>query len=160
MSIYDHTLIKNTGDTVPMSVFKGKVLLIVNTASQCGFTYQYEGLEKLYTEFKHKGFEILAFPCDQFGHQEPGSDEDIAKFCTMNYGISFPLFKKTHVNGEHTHPLFIELKSKAPGLLGTKRIKWNFTKFLVDTKGIVVKRYAPTTKPKEIINDINSLLKN
>ncbi|MDO6533983.1 glutathione peroxidase [Alteromonas stellipolaris] len=159
MSIYSHQVVKNNGEAIAMSDFKGKVLLIVNTASKCGFTNQYEGLEKLYKDYSAKGFEILAFPCDQFGHQEPGSDDDIAQFCTLNFGVSFPLFKKTDVNGAQTHPLYVELKSEAPGLLGSKRIKWNFTKFLVDTHGEVVKRYAPTTKPSEISNDIDKLLK-
>ena len=159
MSIYSHQVVKNNGEAITMADFKGKVLLIVNTASKCGFTNQYEGLETLYKEYSAKGFEILAFPCDQFGHQEPGSDDDIAQFCSMNFGVSFPLFKKTEVNGSQTHPLYVELKSEAPGLLGSKRIKWNFTKFLVDTNGNVVKRYAPTTKPKEISNDIDGLLK-
>lgn len=159
MSIYSHQVVKNNGEAIAMADFKGKVLLIVNTASKCGFTNQYEGLETLYKEYSAKGFEILAFPCDQFGHQEPGSDDDIAQFCRMNFGVSFPLFKKTEVNGSQTHPLYVELKSEAPGLLGSKRIKWNFTKFLVDTNGNVVKRYAPTTKPNEISNDIDGLLK-
>jgi len=158
MTIYAHTLIKNNGDSMSMADYKGKILVIVNTASKCGFTPQYEGLEKLYQQFKDKGLEVLGFPCDQFGHQEPGSDEDIAQFCSVNFGASFPLFKKTDVNGANAHPLFVELKSQAPGLLGSKGIKWNFTKFLVDTNGKVVKRYAPTTKPSEIVNDINALL--
>lgn len=159
MSIYSHQVVKNNGEAIAMSDFKDKVLLIVNTASKCGFTNQYEGLEKLYKAYSPKGFEILAFPCDQFGHQEPGSDDDIAQFCSMNFGVSFPLFKKTDVNGTQTHPLYVELKSQAPGLLGSKRIKWNFTKFLVDANGNVVKRYAPTSKPSEISNDIDGLLK-
>ncbi|MDO6565951.1 glutathione peroxidase [Alteromonas sp. 1_MG-2023] len=158
MSIYNHQVTKNNGETIAMSEFKGKVLLVVNTASKCGFTNQYDGLEKLYKTFSPKGLEILAFPCDQFGHQEPGSDDDIAQFCSMNFGVSFPLFKKTEVNGNQTHPLYVELKSEAPGLLGSKRIKWNFTKFLVDTNGKVIKRYAPTTKPSEIGKDIEALL--
>ena len=130
------------------------MLLIVNTASKCGFTPQYEGLEALYQKYKDKGLEILGFPCDQFGHQEPGNDEDIAKFCSLNFGVSFPLFQKTIVNGPEANPLFESLKKEAPGLLGTKRIKWNFTKFLVTPDGKVLKRYAPTIKPSAIEADI------
>lgn len=158
MSIYAHTLTKNTGEAQEMESYRGKLLLIVNTASKCGFTKQYEGLENLYSRYKDKGFEILGFPCDQFGHQEPGSDEDIAAFCNINFGVSFSLFKKTDVNGSQAHPLYVELKNQAPGLLGTKRIKWNFTKFLVSKDGTVVRRYAPTTKPEEIAKDIESHL--
>ena len=130
------------------------MLLIVNTASKCGFTPQYEGLETLYKKYKDKGLEILGFPCDQFGHQEPGNDEDIAEFCSLNFGVSFPLFQKTIVNGPEANPLFESLKKEAPGLLGTKRIKWNFTKFLVAPDGKVLKRYAPTIKPSAIEADI------
>ena len=130
------------------------MLLIVNTASKCGFTPQYEGLEALYQKYKDKGLEILGFPCDQFGHQEPGNDEDIAEFCSLNFGVSFPLFQKTIVNGPEANPLFESLKKEAPGLLGTKRIKWNFTKFLVTPDGKVLKRYAPTIKPSAIEADI------
>lgn len=158
MSIYAHTLTKNTGEPQEMESYRGKLLLIVNTASKCGFTKQYEGLENLYSRYKDKGFEILGFPCDQFGHQEPGSDEEIAAFCTINFGVSFSLFKKTDVNGPQTHPMYVELKDQAPGLLGSKRIKWNFTKFLVSKDGTVVKRYAPTTKPEDIAKDIESHL--
>ncbi|MCG8497225.1 MAG: glutathione peroxidase [Enterobacterales bacterium] len=148
----------NNGEQTTLEQYKGKVLLIVNTASKCGFTPQYEGLETLYKKFRDKGFEILGFPCDQFGHQEPGSDEDIAQFCSLNFGVSFPLFKKTNVNGPDANPLFEELKHAAPGLLGTKRIKWNFTKFLVTDQGKVLKRYAPTVKPEAIEKDIVKLL--
>ncbi len=130
------------------------MLLIVNTASKCGFTPQYKGLEALYKKYKDKGLEILGFPCDQFGHQEPGSDEDIAEFCSLNFGVSFPLFQKTIVNGPEANPLFESLKKEAPGLLRTKRIKWNFTKFLVTPDGKVLKRYAPTIKPSAIEVDI------
>lgn len=158
MSIYAHTLTKNTGEPQVMESYRGKLLLIVNTASKCGFTKQYEGLENLYSRYKDKGFEILGFPCDQFGHQEPGSDEEIAAFCNINFGVSFSLFKKTDVNGPQTHPMYVELKDQAPGLLGSKRIKWNFTKFLVSKDGTVVKRYAPTTKPEDIAKDIESHL--
>ena len=129
-SIYNQTITLNTGDTLHLSSLSGGPILIVNTASKCGFTKQYEGLENLYSRYKDKGFEILGFPCDQFGHQEPGSDEEIAAFCNINFGVSFSLFKKTDVNGPQTHPMYVELKDQAPGLLGSKRIKWNFTKFL------------------------------
>lgn len=158
MSIYEYGITLNDGRDISLDEYKGKVLLIVNTASKCGFTPQYEGLEALYKTHKENGLEILGFPCDQFGHQEPGSDEDIAQFCTLNFGVTFPLSKKIDVNGPDTLPLYNELKEKAPGLLGSKRIKWNFTKFLVDANGTVVKRYAPTAKPSEIEKDIAALL--
>ncbi len=158
MALYDHPITLNNGEQTTLEQYKGKVLLIVNTASKCGFTPQYEGLETLYKKYHDNGFEILGFPCDQFGHQEPGSDEDIAQFCSLNFGVSFPLFKKTNVNGPDANPLFEELKKEAPGLLGTKRIKWNFTKFLVDAQGKVLKRYAPTVKPEAIEKDIVKLL--
>ena len=157
-TIYDFTAERMDGSSQAFSDLQDKVLLIVNTASKCGFTPQYEGLETLYKKFRDKGFEILGFPCDQFGHQEPGSDEDIAQFCSLNFGVSFPLFKKTNVNGPDANPLFEELKHAAPGLLGTKRIKWNFTKFLVTDQGKVLKRYAPTVKPEAIEKDIVKLL--
>ncbi len=158
MGIYQHNITLNNGQATTLEAYKGKVLLIVNTASKCGFTPQYEGLEALYKKHKDSGLEILGFPCDQFGHQEPGSDDDIAQFCTMNFGVTFPLFKKTEVNGPNANPLFVELKEKAPGLLGSKRIKWNFTKFLINAEGKVLKRYAPTAKPAEIEKDIVKLL--
>ncbi len=158
MALYEHPITLNNGEQTTLEQYKGKVLLIVNTASKCGFTPQYEGLETLYKKYHDNGFEILGFPCDQFGHQEPGSDEDIAQFCSLNFGVSFPLFKKTNVNGPDANPLFEELKKEAPGLLGTKRIKWNFTKFLVDSQGKVLKRYAPTVKPEAIEKDIVKLL--
>ena len=154
MELYSHHITRNTGEQITLEQYKGKVLLIVNTASKCGFTPQYEGLEALYKKYKDKGLEILGFPCDQFGHQEPGSDEDIAEFCSLNFGVSFPLFQKTIVNGPEANPLFESLKKAAPGLLGTKRIKWNFTKFLVTPDGKVLKRYAPTIKPSAIEADI------
>lgn len=159
MALYEHPITLNNGEQTTLEQYKGKVLLIVNTASKCGFTPQYEGLETLYKKYHDNGFEILGFPCDQFGHQEPGSDEDIAQFCSLNFGVSFPLFKKTNVNGPDANPLFEELKKEAPGLLGTKRIKWNFTKFLVDAQGKVLKRYAPTVKPEAIEKDIVKLLR-
>jgi|TARA_B100000073_G_scaffold115968_1_gene93761 glutathione peroxidase len=158
LALYEHAITLNNGEQTTLEQYKGKVLLIVNTASKCGFTPQYEGLESLYKKYNDKGFEILGFPCDQFGHQEPGSDEDIAQFCSLNFGVSFPLFKKTNVNGPDANPLFKELKNEAPGLLGTKRIKWNFTKFLVNAQGKVLKRYAPTVKPEAIEKDIAKLL--
>jgi len=158
LALYEHAITLNNGEQTTLEQYKDKVLLIVNTASKCGFTPQYEGLESLYNKYNDKGFEILGFPCDQFGHQEPGSDEDIAQFCSLNFGVSFPLFKKTNVNGPDANPLFEELKSEAPGLLGTKRIKWNFTKFLVNAQGKVLKRYAPTVKPEAIEKDIAKLL--
>ena len=154
MELYSHHITLNTGEQITLEQYKGKVLLIVNTASKCGFTPQYEGLEALYKKYKDKGLEILGFPCDQFGHQEPGNDEDIAEFCSLNFGVSFPLFQKTIVNGPEANPLFESLKKEAPGLLGTKRIKWNFTKFLVTPDGKVLKRYAPTIKPSAIEADI------
>lgn len=158
MTIYQHTVTTNSGNNIHLEQYKGKVLLIVNTASKCGFTPQYKGLETLYNKYKERGFEVLGFPCDQFGHQEPGSDEDIAEFCEVNFGVSFPLLKKVEVNGPNASAVFEQLKEKAPGLLGTKRIKWNFTKFLVNRQGDVVKRYAPTMKPGDIAKDIESLL--
>lgn len=158
MDIYQHTVTLNNGEEVKLEQFKGKVLLIVNTASKCGFTPQYEGLEALYKKYKDKGVEVIGFPCDQFGHQEPGTNDDIAQFCALNFGVTFPLSQKTDVNGPNTNPLFEDLKASAPGILGTKRIKWNFTKFLINQEGQVLKRYAPTVKPAEIEKDIAELL--
>ncbi len=160
MKIYEFQVQDGNGAEVPLSRFQGKVLLIVNTASQCGFTPQYEGLEKLYQEFRDQGLEILAFPCNQFGNQEPGSHEEILNFCRLQYSVTFPVFQKVEVNGSNAHPLFTYLKKEAPGILGSQDIKWNFTKFLIDPKGNVVKRYAPITTPKEIREDIQNLLKS
>lgn len=157
MSLHDLKATRNDGKEEGLDSYKGKVLLVVNTASQCGFTPQYKGLQELYTKHREKGFEVLGFPCDQFGHQEPGSDEEIHSFCERNFGVTFPLFKKIEVNGDNTHPVFEYLKKNAPGLLG-QRIKWNFTKFLVDGQGKVIKRYAPTTTPEKIESDIQQLL--
>lgn len=157
MSLHELTATRNDGKEEALDSYKGKVLLVVNTASQCGFTPQYKGLQELYTKHREKGFEVLGFPCDQFGHQEPGSDEEIHSFCERNFGVTFPLFKKIEVNGDNTHPVFEYLKKNAPGLLG-QRIKWNFTKFLVDGQGKVIKRYAPTTTPEKIESDIQQLL--
>jgi len=143
---------------VKLDQYKGKVLLIVNTASRCGFTPQYEGLEALHRKFKDRGFEVLGFPCNQFGAQEPGNDEEIRKFCSLTYDVSFPLFSKIDVNGDTALPLFKHLKEQAPGVLGTQSIKWNFTKFLIDKDGRVVKRYAPQDKPEELAKDIEKLI--
>ena len=146
------------GKPVDLQQYRGKVLLIVNTASNCGFTPQYQGLEEIYRQFKDKGLEVLGFPCNQFGRQEPGTAQEIGTFCERNYGVSFPLFAKIDVNGDDAHPLFKHLKSEAPGLLGTEAIKWNFTKFLIRKDGTVYKRYAPRTEPKELLKDIETLL--
>jgi glutathione peroxidase len=148
------------GTPVALEQYRGKVLLIVNTASACGFTPQYQGLEALYRQFKDKGagLVVLGFPCNQFGAQEPGQAEQIGAFCEKNYGVSFPLFAKVEVNGPGAHPLFHALKQAAPGLLGTRSIKWNFTKFLIRKDGSVFRRYAPATKPAQLIADIEKLL--
>jgi len=158
-TIYDFSATSLGGKPADLAATKGKVLLIVNTASKCGFTPQYDGLEKVYAKYRDEGFEVLGFPCNQFGGQEPGESGDIAQFCTKNYGVTFPMFEKVDVNGDDAHPLFKWLKAQAPGLLGTKDIKWNFTKFLVDRNGKVVDRYAPTTRPDAIAKDIAKLLK-
>jgi glutathione peroxidase len=157
VSVYNFSARINGGREKKLADFKGKVLLIVNTASKCGFTPQYQGLQGLYAKFKRRGFEVLAFPCDQFGHQEPGSDREILSFCETNFGIEFPLFAKVEVNGDNAHPLFKYLKSQKGGLLGSS-IKWNFTKFLVDRNGKVVGRYAPIVTPQRIASDIDKTL--
>ncbi|MCF2946969.1 glutathione peroxidase [Paraglaciecola aquimarina] len=157
-TIYQFDAILNNGENINFAQYKGKVLLIVNTASKCGFTPQYEGLQSLYDQFKSEEFIVLGFPCDQFGHQEPGNDTEIEEFCSLNFNINFPLFKKIDVNGENTVPLYQYLKQQAPGVLGTKNIKWNFTKFLVNKEGKVLKRYGSTTKPEKITADIQALL--
>lgn len=146
------------GQPTSLEAYDGKVLLIVNTASQCGFTPQFAELEELYQRYRDHGFVVLGFPCNQFGAQDPGSNDEIATFCQKNYGVSFPMFAKVEVNGPGAHPLFRLLTKEAPGLMGSERIKWNFTKFLVDRGGKVVKRYAPTTKPAKIAPDIEALL--
>ena len=146
------------GQTQPLATYAGKVLLIVNTASQCGFTPQYAGLEALYQKYKDRGLIILGFPCNQFGAQEPGSADEIGAFCQKNYGVSFPMFAKIEVNGDNAHPLYQHLKKSAPGVLGSEAIKWNFTKFLIDRNGQVVRRYAPTDTPEKIAEDIEKLL--
>jgi glutathione peroxidase len=158
MNIYQHSANSLSGAPVDLSQYRGKVLLIVNTASACGFTPQYKGLEALYQQFRQQGVEVLGFPCNQFGAQEKGSEAEIGAFCEKNYGVTFPLFSKVEVNGANAHPLFKQLKHDAPGLLGTQAIKWNFTKFLVDRDGTVVKRYAPATAPAELADDITGLL--
>lgn len=157
-SVYDFEVKRLNGESVKLSEYRGKVLLIVNTASTCGFTPQYGGLEKLYGKFQARGLEILGFPCNQFGKQEPGSSEEIAEFCSVNYGVTFPMFEKIDVNGKDAHPLYQYLKSQARGLLGSEPVKWNFTKFLVDREGEVVKRYGSKTKPERIEADIEALL--
>lgn len=157
-SVYDFSAIDIKGQSVALSTFKGKVLLIVNTASKCGLTPQYEGLENLYKEKNGQGLEILGFPCNQFAGQEPGDSDDIGQFCQLNYGVTFQMFEKVKVNGDDAHDLFKFLRTEAKGLLGTEKIKWNFTKFLVDQNGTVLKRYAPTDKPEKIAKDIEKLL--
>jgi glutathione peroxidase len=158
MDTYDFQATSLNGETVDLARYRGKVLLIVNTASACGFTPQYDGLEQLHRRFGDRGVEVLGFPCNQFGKQEPGDGQQISEFCKQNYHVSFPLFSKIEVNGDGAHPLFQHLKKAAPGLLGTQRIKWNFTKFLVRKDGSVYKRYAPTTKPQELVEEIEKLL--
>lgn len=158
MSILDHTVNTLDGSSKDLKDYKGKVVLIVNTASKCGFTPQYEGLEKLHDTYNGQGLAILGFPCNQFGGQEPGSSDEIAAFCKKNYGVSFDMFEKVEVNGTNAHPLFEQLKNAAPGLMGTKAIKWNFTKFLIDRNGKVLKRYAPNAKPADIEADIKKAL--
>jgi len=157
-SIYDFTATTLQGKAVSLADYKGKALLIVNTASKCGFTPQYAGLEKLYEKLRDKGLTILGFPCNQFGQQEPGTNDEIGAFCQLNFGVSFPMFDKVDVNGPRAHPLFDYLKSEQPGVLGTKNIKWNFTKFLVDKTGNVVERFAPLTKPEAIEAAIEKVL--
>jgi glutathione peroxidase len=157
-SIYDFKATSLDGREIDLAQFKGKPLLIVNTASKCGFTPQYEGLEKLYAEYKDKGLTILGFPCNQFGQQEPGDAAEIGQFCMKNYGVSFPMFEKIDVNGANAHPLYGFLKDEQPGILGTKNIKWNFTKFLVDGDGKVVDRFAPLKKPAALARPIEKVL--
>jgi len=159
MSFYSLSAHLINGEEISMSNYKDNVLLIVNTASKCGFTKQFEELEKLYQKYKDKGFKILGFPCNQFGSQDPGTNEEIAQFCSLNYQVSFPMFEKIDVNGKNTHPIYQYLKSHASGFLGTKNIKWNFTKFLVNRQGEVVGRYAPNITPFKIEEDILQYLK-
>jgi glutathione peroxidase len=157
-SIYDYEFKLANGKSQPMADFSGKVLLIVNTASKCGFTPQFEGLEKLQEKYADRGLVVIGFPCNQFAHQDPGSNEEIVEFCQLNYGVTFPMAEKIEVNGSGTHPLFQFLKSEAAGLLGSEKIKWNFTKFLVDAEGNVLERFAPSTKPEKIADAIEPLL--
>jgi len=156
--LYDFSMTDIHGKPQSLSRYKDKVLLIVNTASLCGFTPQYKGLEALYKKMHARGLEVLGFPCNQFGAQEPGSEEEIESFCELNYGVTFPLFAKIDVNGKNAAPLYEYLKTSRPGLLGSEAIKWNFTKFLVDRKGRVVERYAPKVEPEAIAADIEKLL--
>ncbi|MCB1561200.1 MAG: glutathione peroxidase [Xanthomonadales bacterium] len=156
--IYEIDVTTIDGDTRSMAEFRDKTLLIVNVASKCGFTPQYTGLEKLYRDLRDRGVEVLGFPCDQFGHQEPGDEEEIKNFCSLTYDVSFPMFSKIDVNGDNTAPLYAYLKKEAPGLMGSKSIKWNFTKFLVDSEGRVRRRYAPTDTPEKIEKDIEAML--
>jgi glutathione peroxidase len=157
-SVYDYSARTITGEEKAIADYKGQVLLIVNTASKCGFTPQFTGLEALYEKYKDKGLAVLGFPCNQFLSQDPGDEAQISEFCELNYGVTFPMFAKIDVNGDAAHPLFRHLTSAAPGLLGIKAVKWNFTKFLVDRSGKVVHRYAPATKPEDIAADIEKLL--
>jgi glutathione peroxidase len=157
-NVYDFTANSLDGKPVSLRDYAGKVLLIVNTASKCGFTPQYEGLEAMYQKYRDRGLTVLGFPCNQFGAQEPGTAEEIGSFCEKNYGVSFPMFEKIDVNGEGAHPLYRWLKSSARGLLGSEAIKWNFTKFLVDRQGNVVERFAPTTKPEDLKTNVEALL--
>ena len=159
MSIYDIEVTTIEGQPQKMDAYRGKTLLVVNVASKCGFTPQYEGLQALYEQYQDKGFTVLGFPCDQFGHQEPGDEAEIRRFCSTNYNVSFPLFAKIDVNGGDAHPLYKHLKSEKKGLLGSESIKWNFTKFLVGADGSVLKRYAPKDTPENIREDLASILK-
>ena len=157
-TIYDFQAQSISGKDLALSDFKGKVMLIVNTASKCGFTPQFGGLEALYKTYAGKGLVVVGFPCNQFGSQDPGADGEIAEFCQVNYGVSFPMMGKVDVNGPKAHPLYKWLSAEAPGLLGSKSIKWNFTKFLVGKDGQVIKRYAPTDKPADLTKDVEAAL--
>jgi glutathione peroxidase len=156
-NFYQFSAISLQGKEIRMEEYRGKVILVVNTASKCGLTPQYEGLEKLYETYRERGLVILGFPCNQFGNQEPDSEKEISEGCLLNYGVTFPMFSKIEVNGENAHPIFRYLKNSLPGLLG-KDIKWNFAKFLIDRSGIPVKRFAPTTEPRKLTKDIEKLL--
>ena len=157
-TVYEFSATTIDGKPRSLADYRGKVLLVVNTASKCGFTPQYKGLEAIYRQFKDRGFAVLGFPCNQFGEQEPGEDASIAEFCERNFGVSFPLFAKVDVNGADAHPLFKHLTSEKKGLLGSSAIKWNFTKFLIGKDGRVIERYAPTTAPEDLIKDIEKAL--
>jgi glutathione peroxidase len=156
-SFYRLTARSLQGQDINMGVYKNKVILIVNTASKCGLTPQYEGLEQLYQKYKDRGFVILGFPCNQFSNQEPGSDREIAEGCIVNYGVSFPMFSKIYVNGDNAHPIYKYLKNNLSGLFGSK-IRWNFTKFFINAEGVPAKRYSPSTKPEKLVNYIEKLL--
>lgn len=158
MKVHDFSAKTIDGKEQKLDAWKGKVVLVVNVASKCGFTPQYTGLEAMHKKLKDKGLVVAGFPCDQFGHQEPGDEKEIKEFCSLTYDVSFPMFAKVEVNGDNTHPLYQHLKGEAPGLLGSKAIKWNFTKFLVDREGRVVERFAPATKPDDLRKKIESLL--
>jgi glutathione peroxidase len=158
MSVYDFSARGIDGTDRPLQNYKGEVLLVVNVASKCGFTPQYTGLEALQQKYHARGFEVLGFPCNQFGSQEPGNEAEIQSFCTLDYGVTFPMFAKVDVNGASAHPLYKYLKGEKPGILGTEGIKWNFTKFLIDRNGEVVKRFAPTDKPEDLGKDIEAQL--
>ena len=157
-TVYDFEARQIDGQSIALSAFKGKAMLIVNTASQCGFTPQFGGLEELHKTYAGKGLVVLGFPCNQFGAQDPGQDSDIATFCQVNYGVSFPMMSKIDVNGPAAHPLYQWLSGEAPGLLGSKSIKWNFTKFLVGKDGRVIRRYAPLDKPADLVKDVEAAL--
>ncbi|MDM5188407.1 glutathione peroxidase [Bacillus sp. DX4.1] len=158
MTIYDFSATTITGEEKSLRDYEGKVLLIVNVASKCGFTPQYKGLQSVYEKYKEQGFEILGFPCNQFGGQEPGAEDEITSFCELNYGVSFPMFAKVDVKGEHAHPLFKYVTEQAPGILGMKSVKWNFTKFVVGRDGKVIDRFAPKTKPEDLEKEIEKIL--
>ncbi|WP_037283487.1 glutathione peroxidase [Saccharibacillus sacchari] len=158
MSVYEYEARTSTGNEVKLSDYQGKVVLIVNTASKCGFTPQFQGLQELYDKYHDRGLEILGFPSNQFKEQDPGSNEEILEFCQLNYGVKFPMFEKVDVKGENAHPLFRYLSDEAPGLMGSKSVKWNFTKFLIDKDGKPVKRFAPQTSPDQLEKDIEKLL--
>ncbi|WP_172197663.1 MULTISPECIES: glutathione peroxidase [Saccharibacillus] len=158
MSVYEYEARTSKGDEVKLADYRGKVVLIVNTASKCGFTPQFQGLQELYDKYHDRGLEILGFPSNQFNEQDPGSNEEIAEFCQINYGVKFPIFEKIDVKGSGAHPLFQYLSEEAPGLMGSKSVKWNFTKFLVDKEGRPVKRFAPQTSPDQLEKDIEKLL--
>jgi glutathione peroxidase len=157
-TIYDFKVTTIDGKETTLEPYKGKVMLIVNVASECGFTKQYDGLQSLYAKYKDKGLVVLGFPCNQFGSQEPGTEKEIQNFCRVNFGVTFPMFAKIKVNGEETHPLYVYLKAQQPGVLGSEMIKWNFTKFLVDKNGKVVERYGSSTTPESLHKDIEALL--
>jgi glutathione peroxidase len=159
MDAYDFSALSIDGVDLPLSKYRGRTSLIVNVASKCGFTPQYAGLESLYQKYHERGFEVLGFPCDQFGHQEPGDESEIKKFCSLNFGVSFPMFAKIKVNGADAHPLYEFLKESLPGVLGIEAIKWNFTKFLIGKDGTPIRRYAPADKPEKIDPDVESALR-